>query len=370
MFVDLYGLTRQAVRVGTESYGLKALEAAFGFERNAELQGAIGSMRHWQDYQADQDPQHLHQIALYNEDDVRSTLALYGWLRALRPQAEARWNVTLSTLAPEPPKEPSAKQLALQARTETLRPGLLIGLPDDEAMDDANQRARRLAFDLVGYHAREAKPVWWAFFARRDRTVDQLRDEDSEAIGGLEVVERIDDDKAWIWTLRFPEQDYKLSPGGVDDPITGTRVELQGLDEAARTVTVRRSKKHGDGAPVALGPGGAYGTDAQVEAVYAFAERIAAEGLDRAEAGVDLLLRRPPRFAAGTPPLADEPVTLARLAQQVRGLDRSALVIQGPPGTGKTLYGCAPRAGSDAARDACRSNRDLPQGDRQLPVGR
>ena len=50
VFVDLYGVVRQAMRVGTESYGLKALEPVFGFKRDASLREAIGSLRRWQAY--------------------------------------------------------------------------------------------------------------------------------------------------------------------------------------------------------------------------------------------------------------------------------------------------------------------------------
>jgi uncharacterized protein len=40
-------------------------------------------------------------------------------------------------------------------------------------------------FDLLGYHRREAKPAWWEYFAPIERTDEQLRDEDAEAIGDL-----------------------------------------------------------------------------------------------------------------------------------------------------------------------------------------
>jgi len=339
VFVDLYGITRQAVRVGTEGYGLKALEPAFGFERSAELKGAVGSMQHWQAYQDDGDAAHLRDIGLYNRDDVLSTVALYGWLRELRSKAEATWNVKLSTLQPEPPEPLSPKTQAWQDRADALRPRLLEGLPDDESLDDEEQRARRVAFDLVGYHRREGKPAWWALFDRRDRTVEQLRDEDNEAIGGLEVIAREELPRSWRWTLRFPEQEHKLGPGAADDPVAECGVTLESLDEATRTVVVKRGKPKGDVPPVALAPGGPYTTDAQVDALFAFAERVAGEGFNRAEAGLDLLLRRPPRFRPGTPPLVDEPFSLERACAQVRGLDRSALVIQGPPGTGKTFNG-------------------------------
>jgi ATP-dependent exoDNAse (exonuclease V) alpha subunit len=50
-------------------------------------------------------------------------------------------------------------------------------------------------------------------------------------------------------------------------------------------------------------------------------------------------VRRPPRLAAGAPPLTGGPVDLAVLADQVATLEASALFIQGPPGAGKTYTG-------------------------------
>jgi uncharacterized protein len=334
VFVDLYGITRQALRAGVERYGLKAMEAVYGFKRNEQLDG-IGSLRRWQSYRDDGQQKWLDEIALYNEDDGRSTHALYAWLWSLRPEAEEKFGLTLAELAPEPPHPPSDRAVELQERTEALRPMLVGDLPDDESEDTPDQRARRLAFALTGYHGREAKPQWWEFFDRRNKTIDQLRDEDGDAIGDLTFVSADDTGKSVRFTLDYPAQDHKLGPGGVDDPIAERGAEIIELDDVNRRLVVRVGKKGGDPQPpLALAPGGPYGVDAQIDAVFAFAERIAAEGLGRPEAGLDLLLRRAPRLRAGTPPLEPGPVELARLAQQVQGLDRSALVVQGQPGTG------------------------------------
>ena len=93
VFVDLYGIVRQGIRAGTEGYGLKALEPVFGFERDAELRGAIGSLRRWQAWMEDGNSEHLDEIAGYNEDDCMSTRALYSWLLARRPEAEETFGV-------------------------------------------------------------------------------------------------------------------------------------------------------------------------------------------------------------------------------------------------------------------------------------
>ncbi|WP_259312514.1 TM0106 family RecB-like putative nuclease [Capillimicrobium parvum] len=339
VFVDLYGITRQAVRAGIESYSLKSLEAVIGFERAADLRDGLGSMRRWQDFQDDGSRDHLDEIAAYNRDDCHSTRALNEWLLARRPEAQARFGVELAALAPEEPKPLSPRAAEVQARTDALRPRLLAGLPDDESEDDPQQRARRLAFHLTSYHRQEEKQAWWTFFDRRKRSLDELRDEDREAIGDLAVLAVEPVNRSWRWTLSFPPQEYKLGPGNVDEPLTERGAQLVEIDERAGTVVVTRGQRSGEDPPRALAPGGPYQARAQVDAVFAFAERIGGGGLERAEAGLDLLLRRPPRLRSGSPPLSEAAFDLARVCAQVRGLDRSALVIQGPPGTGKTWTG-------------------------------
>jgi uncharacterized protein len=207
VFVDLYGIVRQGIRAGTEGYGLKALEPVFGFERDAELRGAIGSLRRWQAWMEDRNKKHLDEIAGYNEDDCLSTRALYAWLLCRRPEAEEEFGIQLRSLAAKEPSPPSDRALEVQASINALRGQLLGGLPDDEGQDTDEQRARRMTFNLLGYYRREAKPVWWALFERRERTLAQLRDEDNEAISDLTVLgyERVGR-TSLQWTLSFPEQ--------------------------------------------------------------------------------------------------------------------------------------------------------------------
>jgi uncharacterized protein len=342
VLVDLYGISRQAIRAGVESYGLKALEPVIGFERDAELRGAIGSLRRWQAWQEDGDQKHLDGIAGYNEDDCGATRALYRWLLDRRPEAEQQYGIELGSLQPEPPKPPTAKLAAYLARLEAIRPRLLTGLPDDESEDTEVQRAIRTTFDLLGYQRREAKPAYWAIFDRRTRSLAQLRDEDPEALAGLEVIEETIEDKRITWRMQFPAQDYKLGPGNLDDPLAERPTELLELDEAARVAVVTRTRTKGDYPPLALGPGWPYTTDAQVDSLFRFADRVAGVGVQpcgRLDAGTDILLRRRPRLRPGTPPLVDEPMDLDRLKAQVRGLESSVLMVQGPPGTGKTWTG-------------------------------
>jgi uncharacterized protein len=346
VFVDLFGVVRQAMRVGTESYGLKALEPVFGFQRNGAVGDAIGSLRRWQSYLESGDGTELDAIAAYNDDDCRSTLALRDWLMGRRTEAEAAFGIAIDRLEPEPPRPLGEKMQAYLERLEAARLELTAGLPDDESLDDAGQRGRRLLFDLLGYHRREAKPGWWEYFARVEKTPEELRDEDSEALGDLRPVPgaRVDEiAKSYAFTLRFPEQDFKLGQRDkVVEPDGECAATILELDEPSRTLRVKRSRTAGDVPPRALIPGKPYGTDAQVDALFRFADRVAADGLGprgALDSSTDLLLRRGPRFEPGVPTLSDAEVDIEVLSRQVAGLDRSALFVQGPPGSGKTWAG-------------------------------
>ena len=241
VFVDLYGVVRQAMRVGTESYGLKALEPVFGFKRDASLRDAIGSLRRWQSLPRRATIARCStRSPTYNADDCRSTLALRDWLMDCRAEAESEFGVQIDQLEPQPPKPPSAKMEKYLARLEEARGQLTADLPDDESLDDAEQRARRLLFALLGYHRREAKPGWWEYFSRVDKSPEELRDEDSESIGDLtqvpgSTVEELN--RSYVFTLRFPEQEFKLAQGdAVVDHETESSATVLELDELARTL--------------------------------------------------------------------------------------------------------------------------------------
>lgn len=345
VFVDLYGVVRQAFRAGVESYGLKALEAVFGFERRAPLREAIGSLRGWQAYLENGNREELDAIAAYNEDDCYSTLALREWLMDRRREAEAQFDTVIDELEPEPAKPLSDKAQRYLEKLELAREQLTTDLPDDESTDTEDQRARRLVFDLLGYHRREAKPAWWEYFDRVGKTPEELRDYDSEAIGDLTLVpgSRVEPVKrSLVFTLEFPQQEYKLAEGDVVDPAGECAATIISLDEATRTLRVRRGLKAGTEPPRALIPGTPFSTDAQVDALFRFASRLHERGLEPCgslDSATDLLMRRAPRFVAGTPRLAAGHVDIEVLREQVAGLADSALFVQGPPGSGKTWAG-------------------------------
>ena len=81
-------------------------------------------------------------------------------------------------------KPRSARIAALEEGLARYRASLLGGLPDDRTAWDADEHVRELVFELLDFHRRADKPAWWAMFARRDMTDDELID-DIECLGGL-----------------------------------------------------------------------------------------------------------------------------------------------------------------------------------------
>src|SRR5829696_1348293 len=122
VFVDLYTIVRQALRLGTESYSLKAVEAMYPFERDAEVTEAGGSILAYQEYLQTGREDKLEAIADYNADDCRSTMALRDWL------LEERGGIAFQET--DPPRAQSEAQAARQTELERLEAALLEGRPD------------------------------------------------------------------------------------------------------------------------------------------------------------------------------------------------------------------------------------------------
>ncbi len=339
VFVDLYTVVRQAMRIGTASYSLKEVEALYPLERDAEVTDAGGSILAYQGWLVTREDQRLEAIEEYNADDCRSTLGLRDWL------LDERGGVSFAeTDAPSAMSDAQRERLAEGERLEAAlhssvergqtprdTPDVDRGqTPRDTPDVDRGQTPQVLLADLLLYHRREARPEWWAYFERLGRTPDELRDEDPEAIGDLAPADDVPLEEvaqSYLHPLRFPPQQHKLGPGILVDPASGKGYEVPRIDDEAGLVWLKRGKKSlHKPLPEALVPPKPIPQNAQIAALRALAARVIEEGLGD-DVACDLLRRRPPALGAGS------------LAEQVGALGSGALFIQGPPGSGKTYTG-------------------------------
>jgi predicted RecB family nuclease len=315
VFVDLYRVVAESLRISYGRYGLKQVERFFMPARQDEVAGGDDSILVFEQWLESGDDELLRAIERYNEFDCRATLALRDWLLERRGEAGvASWK------EPPVPRERTEEQEEAIAERERLRQELLAGA--DEGSE------RWILGQLLEYHRREDRPVWWHYFRRLEASDEELL-EDSEAIAGLEPsdvpAEKVA--RSLVHTLRFPAQQHKLGAGEAVDPATERKEDVVEVDDARGLLRLRRGPKFAEEPlPKALIPGGPWDTRAQRAALRRLAENPQRYPALRA------IVRR-------DPPTSLEPTAL----------EESYLFVQGPPGSGKTWTGAQMVAGLLAA---------------------
>ncbi len=347
VFCDLYQVVRQGVRVSQESYSLKALEPLYMEKRGGAITTAGSSVVAYEEWLATGEQRILDEIRDYNQVDCESTWRLRDWLEARRSD--------LDTAAGEPLTRPAARDAApsddqarVEADTAALVARLVAGIPDDPAERTAEQGATWLLAQLLGWHRREARPEWWAYFARLTMSDEELLD-DREAIGGLAYEGPVEDiARSVVHRYRFPaDQEHKIGVGDqVIDPRTNRAAgTVFRLDSATGLLDLKRGRGSTIPHPGAVTPEPPVNSVPLQRAVYRVGQWVADHGVDAPgpyRAVRDLLLQLPPRIPghpAGAPLSHPGEAPLAAARRLVTALGSGCLPIQGPPGTGKTYSG-------------------------------
>lgn len=344
VFVDLYGVVRQSLRISQPSYSIKKLEAFYGMTRTTGVRRGDDSIVMFESWLTGGDDAILADIERYNEDDCRSTHRLREWLLGRREEWERRYGRALAwreVRSEETPGDDGRGELAHR---------LLDNLPVPRTLEDLRQsaesvRERWLLGHLISYHAREAKPAYWRLFDRCANP-DRLLEFDHEAIGGLKLRDDIAPEKvkqSYIYTYAFPEQQHNL---GSDSPYSphhcapaGTIVDI---DDERGLLRIKLSRKIVPNTLRALIPGKPIETATKRDALVRIANTYLDGSLAQRFPGTrSLLLASKPHLLH--PRLFVQPahVDAASVGEVVGDLDGSHLVVQGPPGSGKSTIGAA-----------------------------
>ncbi|MCY4639825.1 MAG: TM0106 family RecB-like putative nuclease [Chloroflexi bacterium] len=350
VFVDLYRAVRQGIRASVESYSLKRLEPLYGFRREVELRDAGDSIVEFETWlelgQGEERSGLLDAIELYNRDDCLSTWRLRDWLEDERAELARGLGALPRPAVPEPEeREDSAAQQAVNE----LAAALLEGLPESVERMDGDERGRWLLAQLLNWHRREEKSLWWRYFYLVNELTDEERREESDALGELTHERSWRDptprSRSTIHRFRFPPQDHSLRVGSSPrDPATGGSTgTVVHLDDDEGVIDIKRGRS----APptcTSLVPLDRVPPGPKPESLQRLARRVLGHGIAGAgpfRAARDLLARRPPRLGqpAGAQ-LRHEGEPAADAARRLVGtLDGSYLAIQGPPGSGKSTVG-------------------------------
>ncbi|MBF0105762.1 MAG: TM0106 family RecB-like putative nuclease [Deltaproteobacteria bacterium] len=185
LFVDVYKIVKQGIRIGAESYSIKAVEKIYMPARTGEVQSALGSVVMFQNWlespdgQSVQDSQKLKEIESYNREDDESLSLCIDWLRGVM-QAHG------ISYYPRPIDTDQNQQEISEYRQkiETLKEGLLARAQQIAGKDAEAARVYELLSQLIEFHWRESKSVFWAKYARAEMTDDELV-QDTGSLGVL-----------------------------------------------------------------------------------------------------------------------------------------------------------------------------------------
>ena len=171
VLVDLFRVTKQALRASVPSYSIKDVEKLYGFERTADVGGGGESVNDFERWLEIGEQSLLDGIRDYNREDCVSLFELHRWLLGRRP-ADLPWRL------PPDQRERTRGGRGAGAERDRVRDALLDGAEEGDP--------DWLLAHLIDYHRREARPQWWAYFYHRGLDEEELLD-DGETLGGLEL---------------------------------------------------------------------------------------------------------------------------------------------------------------------------------------
>jgi predicted RecB family nuclease len=177
LFVDLYAVVRRSVRASVEHYSIKDLEVFYGYARAVPLREASLHVRtvEWalELGQADDLPPEVRAtVETYNRDDCVSTFHLREWLEMLRAELVAGGE---EIARPElSAGDPSEKVDARRVRVQTLKAELAGDVSVDRAARTDEEHARWLLAEMLEWHRREQKVIFWEYYRLRELPAEEL----------------------------------------------------------------------------------------------------------------------------------------------------------------------------------------------------
>jgi len=345
LFVDLYQIVRHSLRASVESYSIKQMEPFYAFERGIPLADANSALANFQAHLELSDAPSIADdikatVQSYNEDDCRSAASLRDWLETLRAKLVADG---IDVPRPHPGDgAPNEKITDWLIKINALVGRLTCDVPVDPVERSDEQQARWILANILDWHRREEKAVWWEFFRLADLSVEDLREERA-GLAGLESVGLVGGTpKAPIHRYRFPPQETELRGGEELRNLGGDKLgKVEAISFADETVDIKKRQDTAAFHPQAVFAHSYVDTKVIAEALVRIGEHVADHGVGGAgpyQAARDLLLRERPRVESEPIHRADE-TTVDAAARLCAHLAGGILPIQGPPGAGKTFTG-------------------------------
>lgn len=346
VFVDLYKVVKEGLRVGEPSYSIKYIERLYRPQRTNEVATAgesIVQYANWLNSGQGTCPATsaiLREIRDYNQDDCDSTQELADWLRGLQRDERIYFHDPKTEEDDASSYSPADSIQEAIARKKDQQTSL--DQFKKQAPDEGSRRLATLLSDFVGFYRRDAKPIWWRLFDRLASTDEELK-EDIACIGDAVLASPQGEPfkQSLLFEYTFdPGQDTKVRIGDKLFPTFNHKasVEVYSIDTYKGTVTLKISRsqlqKSFEGEmpprtsfiPKEFVSPGVLETSLN-EQIDKFSETGEIHPALR-----QLLLREAPPSLA---PFQQQDAQ-ARALQTALRMKGELLCIQGPPGTGKS----------------------------------
>ena len=345
LFVDLYRVVRGGLRASVESYSIKELERFYGFTREVPLNEANSALYAICAPLELGFPEAIREgdqaaVEGYNRDDCVSTSHLRDWLEGVRQELV---DGGAAIERPAPGEGHASDQLTewqqmIQALGQRIAGDVPIA-PEDR---NPEQQARWVLANILDWHRREEKAVWWEFFRLSECSVEELIDERG-ALAQLEFIgEAGGTGRRPIHRYRFPVQETSLRGGEELRMVGGERLgTLASIDPQTGTVEIQKPANLAGIHPEAVFAHDLVPTYEHRKALVRIGEHVADQGMagnGAYGAARDMLLGTPPRLG-GQPIRRPGETALDAALRVARHGNFGVLPIQGPPGAGKTYTG-------------------------------
>lgn len=349
VFVDLYAIVRHGLIIGEPRYSIKNVEHIYRGVRETEVASGGDSVvvyeawRENPDGQTWHDSKVLNDIRLYNKDDCDSTQELVDWLRGLQQQE----GIEFVGKQGADSKEPDADKIERAQAKRDLYDALLqqaVSLKPHHP-DEADIAA--LFAQLLFFHEREAKPVWWKLFDRLAQQENELY-EDAECLAfaqrtSSEPFKQKPRDRNLCFEYRYdPEQEFKIPALGnkgksfylLDE--AQTKVTLVEFDANENTFLLKTANE--PPAIITLIPDDYINPSPIPESIELVAKAYL-DGELETRALLKFLRRDTVEIREGLQTISETKNSeqhLQAINHLVLDMSQSVLAVQGPPGAGKT----------------------------------
>ncbi len=345
LFVDLYQVVRHGLRASVESYSIKRLEPFYGFVRATPLLDANAALANLQANLELNDALSISDetkatVRAYNEDDCRSASTLRDWLEALRAKLIRDGQ---DVPRPQPGDgAPTERITDWLAKINPLIERLTADVPADPEQRSEEHQARWILANILDWHRREEKAVWWEYFRLADLSAEELLEERA-GLSGLVFLGKVGGTaKTPVHRYHFPPQETEIRGGEKLRNRGGDKLgEVDAIAFDTNTIDIKKRQDTAGIHPEAVFAHNRVPGRVMAEALVRIGEYVADQGLLGSgpyQAARDLLLRERPRVG-GQLLHRDGETTVEAAVRLCAHLAGGILPVQGPPGAGKTFTG-------------------------------